>query len=149
MKTQKKSHFLTKPQSLSRSVKVIQWRRWSPKAKGVFLYFWTAFILCYDFNLSWFAHPEHKLLLCHMGKHGSTTWARCLKIECGFQVYVNAQNFLGVFKFMQMLKPMFQLLLLHVHRTRARGSRSLDADSGKEMGGRGIFTKVLSSTSSQ
>jgi len=24
---------------------------------------------------SWFAHPDHKLLLCHMGKHGSTTWA--------------------------------------------------------------------------
>jgi len=24
---------------------------------------------------SWFAHPGHKLLFCHMGKHGSTTWA--------------------------------------------------------------------------
>ena len=42
------------------------------------------FILWYlfsGFNLSWFAHPEHKLLLCHMGKHGSTTWARCPRLN--------------------------------------------------------------------
>ena len=42
------------------------------------------FILWYllsGFNLSWFAHPDHKLLLCHMGKHGSTTWARCPRLN--------------------------------------------------------------------
>ena len=75
------------------------------------------FILWYllsGFNLSWFAHPEHKLLLCHMGKHGSTTWARCPRL-----------NILDT--------CVFQLLFLHVHRARARASRSVDANSSKEV----------------
>ena len=40
------SHFLTKPQSLSRFAKFTQWRRWSPKAKGAFfnLFFISYFV---------------------------------------------------------------------------------------------------------
>ena len=68
---------------------------------------------------SWFANPDHKLLLCHMGKHGSTTWAR-FGWYCAFLI-------LCFFLFI------FQLLLLHVHWTKARGPWSFHADKSQEV----------------
>lgn len=48
---------------------------------------------------SWFANPDHKLLLCHMGKHGSTTWAR-FGWYCAFLILCFLCSFSSYFYYM-------------------------------------------------
>ena len=81
-------HFVTTLRCFFRCAKLSQGRRASPKAKSALLTSqncWQQLVLTLIwFNLSWFAHPDHKLLLCHMGKHGSTTWARFHSFKLAF-----------------------------------------------------------------
>ena len=63
----------------------------SPFSSKIKTLFCILSLHCIRMN-SWFANPDHKLLLCHMGKHGSTTWAR-FGWYCAFLIYVFSVHF--------------------------------------------------------
>ena len=67
------------PRSANLSLQRKRKRKFQPKAKGCIKrrkLLFKSKLWPHVTSFSWFAHPGHKLLFCHLGKHGSTTWAR-------------------------------------------------------------------------